>query len=273
MKGRYKTINDGALTILEQSHEIIRRKQDLSERSNLNGDQSEKPRDVFNQACAFIADHFSSDGFTFSKSGPHMNKKYGDLTFQVSFSSSHYNIAGKYISLKVGLGIYSAKFKKWHKQNGLRNPSNFVTGSTLEKHNLEWDLANPEERNEVIEGCIRAIKDFSPVYFERYTDIEKVVEDVANGALEICAGIASRMQFLIFFGDINIARSYAVRVMKEDPDFSRDVLSEYARYSGDEIFEVIGSNEALALASTLHYFKIPEIQRAELDNQSVVDNA
>ena len=54
-----------------------------------------KPRIVYAEACAVIADHLKGDRFKYLKNGPKLKRIEGDLTQEIWFGSSHFNVTAK----------------------------------------------------------------------------------------------------------------------------------------------------------------------------------
>jgi hypothetical protein len=142
----------------------------------------ESPREVYLAACASIGAYLDEFfGFKYAKSGPHARRRSGDFTFQISFQSSHHNIAGEHVSLCIYGNVLSARIKKWRESQPLLHSSfDYVAGGQIDNLQadhcwLDWELADSRKRDEVIRDAIRAIEDLAFPYFARFEDLPSIV--------------------------------------------------------------------------------------------------
>jgi len=152
-----------------------------------NATAAEKPRDVILAACEAIAADLKSDGFSFARSVPKLNRVQGDFTFTVLFQSDRNNIAGKRAAVWIHAGVDSRKLAKarrshpmpWGGDNGLG--AGTVTGgqigNLLAKPTwMEWDFADQERRQNEIDDAIAAIRRIILPFFALFDDPPSAVE-------------------------------------------------------------------------------------------------
>ncbi len=197
--------------------------------ANITSDSSanfEVPREVFMSASETIADHLLSLDFKFARSGVHCRKVVGALIFQIAFDSSHHNVAGSRVNLNVAGTVFSPKLKKWRKAHPPLRDWNYVAGGNIGRLRnpskyIEWDLADPRKRADVIEDVIESIKSLALPYFSRFEDIGRVVPFLIDHDLP-AMDIDNVLEFLLCFADVNAARRAANRFLRERPDLLDD---------------------------------------------------
>lgn len=117
---------------------------------------AEKPRDVFMRSVTSAVEPLIADGWRFASSGPHATLRMGDVRCKVTFGSSSLNVAGALVSLYVTIIIRDAQLGAWRAaaRNARRHDDVIVTrqlGQLLDPPRwLEWNLADPRQRPEVL---------------------------------------------------------------------------------------------------------------------------
>ena len=149
----------------------------------------EKPRDVYLAVCEQIASYYEPFGFKYSKSGQHLKlkQKDGEFVFQISFSSSHYNVAGVNVAVQVYANVISRKFKKWQSENIKgefnSNPNEYICGGligNLQENTIymKWNVGNKATREQEVENIIENINRLAIPYFEKFNNIPNLVAEI-----------------------------------------------------------------------------------------------
>lgn len=91
----------------------------IPENSILNGDISLlPPRDLFSEVCRLIGNYYADKGFVFFRSRPKLVKKTANFTTEITFNSSHSNMAGSYVCLEIMGSLYSTRLAQYDKERG-----------------------------------------------------------------------------------------------------------------------------------------------------------
>jgi hypothetical protein len=149
----------------------------------------EKPRDVYLTACKRIASYYEPFGFKYSKSSQHLRliQKDSEFVFQISFGSSHYNVAGVNVEIKVYASVISQKFKKWQSENINgelnSNPNEYICGGligNLQENTIfmKWNIGNKATREQEIENIIENINCLAIPYFEKFSNVQNLVAEI-----------------------------------------------------------------------------------------------
>lgn len=149
----------------------------------------EKPRDVYLATCEQIASYYEPFGFKYSKSGQYLRLKQKDseFVFQISFSSSHYNVADVNVSVSVYASVISQKFKKWQSENikGKFNsyPSEHICGGLIGNLQdktvyMKWNVGNKATREQEIENILENINRLAIPYFDKFNNIQNLITEI-----------------------------------------------------------------------------------------------
>lgn len=165
----------------------------------------EKPRDVFLAACTEIAAAIEPKGFRYAKSGPRLTTHRGGLTCQIKFGSSYYNVAGASVLLDPSIWITSAKFGAWLRQHCRPwfrlNDGRLVIsqlGYLLQPPRyLQWNLADPAERPEIIKDVVSILDAGILPYFDQFADPRRLAHLVAERDIPRLPGLLAAA-FLLF---------------------------------------------------------------------------
>jgi hypothetical protein len=219
---------------------------------------TESPRDVYLSACATIAAAFESSGYQYAKSGPHLRKRSGDFTAQISFQSSHNNVPGEHVCLWIHGTIFSRRIKKWREQQPHVTPSDYVAGGqigNLQTSNawLEWELADPNERDSAIDGAISTIKQLAIPYFSLFDDLPSLTSRLIADDFPSMT-IDRVIEFLMCFNDQQVARTSAANFLQRRPELIPSYCREFQNYAERGLDSVHPSGCARQLAFASHAF-------------------
>lgn len=197
-------------------------------RSRGGDDVVEPSYEVYLNSCATVAATFSDMGFIFAKSGPHMTKKENGMKFIISFGTSYNNVPGKYVQMQLSVCVYSSKLKKWREQQSTPYTNgDLVSGGLIhlieaKGKYIEWNLANKDERQLVIDDVIAHIQNIALPYLNFFID-PKIVIEILEEADIPAMGIAYAIEFALCFGDVEKAQRILNRYVSEHRDFIPDV--------------------------------------------------
>ena len=224
---------------------------------------SESPREVYLCACAAIAAAFESTGYKYAKSGPHFRRRSGDFTFQVSFQSSHHNVSGEHVCLWIHGTVLSRRLKQWREQQPVAVSIDYVAGGQIgnlqtEYAWLEWELADPNSRDSVIDDAIRAINQLALPYFALFEDVPTLVFRLVEGDLPSMT-IDRVIEFLMCYSDQPTARMAAANFLKGRADLVRAYKRDYERYAERGLDWSPPSGYAKQLAYASHAFHFGDL--------------
>ncbi len=184
------------------------------------------PRNLFLAACTDIAGSLAPLGFKFAKSGPHAQRKAGEFAYQVSFQSSHKNVAGHYVALWIHATVSSKRLGEWRaSQSHALGVGDGVAGGQIgnlvRPHGWrDWNLA-ATSRSAVIADAISAVHSIALPYFDRFTDIPTLcalLQHEELPAMQIARGI----EFLLCYADVSAANLALASFFRSRPDLVAD---------------------------------------------------
>jgi hypothetical protein len=224
---------------------------------------AESPREVYLASCASIGAYLEDAfGFRYAKSGPRARRRSGDFTFEVSFQSSHNNVAGQHIALWIHGTVRSERLRRWRERQRHLLPLDAVAGGQLgnlqaDTSWLEWELAKVRKRDETIRDAIHAIEVLALPYFARFEDLPSLVETLVKEELPSMS-IDRAIEFLMCFAGQPQARLAAANFLAAHRDLVGAYEESYQRYAEDGAGSkrASGYAEQLALASHAYAFGV-----------------
>jgi hypothetical protein len=205
----------------------IARRKSAAGRARQSGDvaSSEVPAEVYANVCAQIAASFTEEGYRYAKSGPHLTKKTGDLTFRISFQSSHHNVPGRHICLRVAAVVRSKRLEEWRQaQPRALRCDDWVAGGLIHLLGLraafiEWELADADARPAVIADAREVIRRVALPYLAAFTDPSRLIGAVEIGDVPAFQ-VGDAVEFALCFSDKAHARKILQRFVTERPDLA-----------------------------------------------------
>lgn len=195
--------------------------------------ETERPREIYLASCSSIAESLNDLGFKYAASRQHSRRRAGDFVFQVSFQSSHYNAAGQQVRMSIFGTIFSPKLKAWRKSHSSIHDNDCVAGGQIGNLQplarwLEWNLADPSRRDEVISEAIEAVRELALPYFARFENADELIPYLIDHDLP-SMDLSRVIDFLLCFADEDSARRASVRFLERRPDLQADYQSERLR--------------------------------------------
>jgi hypothetical protein len=223
----------------------------------------ESPRDVYAAGCRSIADALAAGGFTYAKSSQTLTRKSGDLAFQISFFSSHHNIAGELVVLEICAVVASPKMKRWgrsHPNLTMKRWDRIAggqIGNLAPRHSwMEWNLASPDDRERQIADAVATIRRIAFPYFALFEDVPGLATRLTSEDIPSLSP-ASALDFLMCFGTHSDAVRAARGMLRRLPEAQKSYPAALARFRkrripSDEALKDYG--EELAAATVLFGF-------------------
>lgn len=142
-----------------------------------------KPREIFVYVCECIAEPLTALGFKYRKSKNDIYKADGTFLYRIWFQPS---IKFSSTTFSVHISVESKKFALWQNNNVNKNGNGVIITTTLArltKRTQEWpwyDVSTPTERERSISEVLQQINDFAIPFFERFKNIDLLVDDVRS---------------------------------------------------------------------------------------------
>jgi hypothetical protein len=182
----------------------------------------ESPREIFANSCSEIAGHFADRGYRFARSGPHASRRTGDFTFRIGFQSSHHNAEGSVVKLWIHATVLSNRLEQWRKSYPELRPINLVAGGQIgnledNAHWYDWNLADPFQRQSVIDEAIGKIESIALPYFARFERLDSLSIELQETDIPSMS-IERVIEFLMCFADHGAARNAASKFLSRNPN-------------------------------------------------------
>jgi hypothetical protein len=219
---------------------------------------AEVPRDVFLGACGDVAVRFEPQGFRYAKSGPHFTRRAGEFTFQVSFQSSHNNVAGEYVAMWVHGIVRSSRLKSWRRdRQDAHGVYDTVAGGQIGNLGentawMEWNLADPATRAEEISSAASEIERLALPYFDLFGDVPSLCQRLIADDLPSMF-LWQAFDFLACFESVASAGLMLRRFLLQRPQLQEEYRRSVARYEQKGVpaqYDINGiEREAAALSA------------------------
>ena len=255
-------------SIRDAISDIARRKHSAAQaRSAGTPPDTESPRDVYLSACASIAESFEPLGYKYAKSGPHFRKRSKDFTFQISFQSSRNNVPGEHVCLWIHANVFSRRLKQWREQQPNVHTSDFVAGGQIgnlqtDSAWLEWELADPDNRQSQIDDAISTIKKLAVPYFALFDDLPSLMSRLTTDDLPSMT-IGGVLEFLMCFSDQQTAKTAAANFLIRRHDLIQSYGREYKNYAERGLNPIHPTGYAKQLAFASHAFEFGDLSRTD----------
>lgn len=220
---------------------------------------AEAPKEVYQNCCQRIAAAFEDDGYRYSKSKKEFKRSHGDFQFSISFQSSRNNVAGELVALWIHGNVRSPQLKKWRREHRVLRPEfDGVAGGQIGNLRnktgwLEWNLADPNRREQLISDAIRQIREITFPYFRVFENVSAACEALIAEDFPALR-VVDLIDFLQCFGSCSQARAGACNFLARHPDqedaYARALEQFSAKGAPNQMLTT--DAEALAAASILH---------------------
>jgi hypothetical protein len=191
----------------------------------------EPAKDVYREACARIAMALQSHKFKYLKSKQRCHRLEGRFKNDIAFQSSHFNASGRHVQLWMHATVGSPELQAWR---AARLPAELVTGHVAggmvhllgTKFALvQWELADPQNREQTIFDAIDFIHAEVFPYFARFEPPESLASSLAVESVP-GLGLVPSVEFAHCFGSKAHAQAALDRFVQERPDLHEAISAE-----------------------------------------------
>jgi len=155
---------------------------------------------------------------------------------EVVLQSSHYNVSGRHVQLWMHATVASKELQEWRAQRlqtGLA--SAHVAGGMVHLLGtrfalLQWELADPNDREETIQDAIGFLKSEVLPYFRRFEAVDTLITELANSPVPAFDLVPS-VEYSYCFGGHEQAQATLDRFMRDRPDLHAAIADEHASTS------------------------------------------
>jgi hypothetical protein len=234
-------------------------------------------REIFNDCCNEIAKSLAEDGFQYRPSKHSAIRADGDLTVEIHFQSSFRNYVlpdanvsklKQRIAKLVPFGdlatygsvtliehasVRSKALKNFRKSlTKAWTTEDAVTGDQIGNLQspakwVEFNLANPYTRNEVIAEALRLIGGVALPYFKLFQNSTEVIARLLDGSMP-WTWEASALEYVCCFGKTDDAKQLLERFVNESPGRAAEFREVLRRYRSDGTPEAWESKVSARLA-------------------------
>jgi hypothetical protein len=163
--------------------------------------------------------------------------------------------------------VFSHRLKQWRKQQPYLDASHDVAGGQIGNLQtdhawLEWELADPNNRDSVLDDAVSTIENLAFPYFAHFDDLASLtsrllVEDLPSMPID-CV-----IEFLMCFSDHQTARRSAANFLQRRPDLLQSYHREFQKYVTCGIVAARPSGYAQELAFASHAFEFGDLTEKE----------
>lgn len=219
---------------IEEFTEYIFSNKERAAKRHLIKSEVEKPREVFDRACQFIADELTPIGFQYLQRQHRIKLESPDrkYTLNVSFSSNRDNVAGQYIELSSFYYIESKDLKKFSKNKPLLTYWNETMiandiGTLIDggEGSLVWNLADNKEFENAVTSITKTIKERLINIFKDFQNTELIVTQIEKNNFELNNPMTT-VQYLLMLNQKGIAERYLSDFLTRKPD---KILNDYKK--------------------------------------------
>jgi hypothetical protein len=219
---------------IEEFTEYIFSNKERAAKRHLSNSEVEKPREVFDRACQFIADELTTIGFQYFQRQHRIKLESPDRKYilNVSFSSNRNNVAGQYIELSSFFYIESNDLKKFSKNKQLLTYWNETMigndiGTLIDggEGSLVWNLADNNEFENAVTTITKTIKERLINIFKDFQNTELILTQIEKNNFELNNPITT-VQYLLMLNQRSIAEKYLTNFLTRKPD---KILNDYKK--------------------------------------------
>jgi hypothetical protein len=194
---------------------------------------AERAKEVFRAACAQIGLALETAGFRYYKSKQRCVARLPRFTNEIAFKSSRYNVSGTQVKLRMYATVASAELRAWRAQRlAPELATAHVAGGMVHLLGtrfgfVEWELADPSDREATIADALDFIHSEVLPYFKRFEDIENLLSQLSAAAVPAFDLVPS-VEFSYCFGGQLQAQATLDRFVRDRPDLHAQISAEQA---------------------------------------------
>ncbi|MFZ4736607.1 MAG: DUF4304 domain-containing protein [Bradymonadia bacterium] len=222
----------------------------------------EKPRDVYLEGCAFIAEVLASDGFRYASSKQQARRSRNGFDHLISFQSSHSNIADHSVAFWIHANLRSKGLREWRAQQprALRT-DDFCAGGQIGNLRdkatwMAWNLADPPTRRSTLADAVATIEHIALPFFSLFDDVATLADCLVTRTLP---GFEPEItiEFLLCFATREHAATYLARFFVRRFDLIEDYLASLAQMRRDGLPPYRPNGFASVLAAATLAYELP----------------
>jgi hypothetical protein len=191
----------------------------------------EPSKEVYKGACLRIADALLPLDFKYLRSKQRCVRKAGLFREEIYFQSSHYNTSGRHVQLWMHATVASDTLKEWRtKHLPAEMCSDHVAGGMVHRLGtsfalVQWELADPEDRDKTIADAVQFIREHVLTYFAMFDHPESLVTALAQREIPAFDLIPS-VEFAYCFGCKASAQAVLDRFIRDRTDLQSAIDAE-----------------------------------------------
>lgn len=194
----------------------------------------EPAREVYLASCAQIAKALAPLGFKYTKSKQTCHRTCAGYGNEIRFQSSHFNAAGYRVRLWMHANVSSDTLRSWR---GERLPVELVTdrlaggmvhllGTNFAT--VQWELADPLDRESTVADAVTFIRSEVIPYFEQFEQPETLIARLLEREIPGLDLYAS-VEFSFCFGDKELAQRVLNRFIRDNQYLREGIIEAKAR--------------------------------------------
>lgn len=211
-----------------------------------------RPREVFADAVARIAEALAPAGFRYAPSGARVSRQGGPTSVPSSrcvihFGSSHYNAPG-HVNLGISAHVTSSALKRWRRERDPEATHDWVAGAGLgfayfPYPRRDWNVAVPGE----VDDAIAAIRTVVLPWFEIFEDRRGLARVLREGEV-VAMSIERAVEYLLCFEGREAAEQAGNNYLAARPDLLPRfwALVHHFRREGVDVLVGLSEEENLA---------------------------
>lgn len=200
----------------------------------------EPARGVYKTSCLQIGDALVPHGFKYIRSRQCCTAKPDRFVNEIAFRSSHFNVSGQHVQLWMYATVASPELQAWRAERlPPERATAHVAGGMVhllgtEFAWLQWELANPSDRQDTIQDAIAFIQANVLPYFGKFEDTASLLRELASAEVP-AFDLVSAVEFSYCFGGKRHAQSTLDRFIRDRPDLHLAIEAESASPSPDTL--------------------------------------
>lgn len=147
---------------------------------------AEPAKEVYRAACSRIGSALEPAGFRYYKSKERCIARLHRFTNGIAFQSSHYNVSGRHVQLWMHATVASDELQRWRTQRlSPELATSHVAGGMVHLLGtrfalVQWELADPLDREATIADALQFIHTDVLPYFKRFEDIDTLLSELST---------------------------------------------------------------------------------------------
>jgi hypothetical protein len=206
---------------------------------NSSGDgllSAESSKEVYKNSCVAIASALEPLNFKYTKTKQRCSVSDEFFRYDIAFQSSRYNASGRHVQLWMHATVSSQSLREWR---ALRLPADLCTdhvaGGMVHRLGtkfsyVQWELADPADREETVSDAIQFIHNEVLPYFSLFNNRSSLIAMLTDNELPAFDLVPS-VEFAYCFGDKAAAQMVLDRFIRVRADLKSAIDHEQLKPS------------------------------------------